>query len=296
MRIQSLRTSLRRRHQARFCVVASETRQGERVEGNLQIEVRHCGSGRTWRTFHYQRGVGQHVFHGLPPANYVVRIDAAGFRVLSVDTELIAGTNDLHISLDTADADRLILDADASRKPLAAEAEHLIRDPAARAAVITDGTGRFNLTTRLTVALLEDSRVVAALAPVPRGGTMVRMAERIRTQIQNTWIFRMTGQGLESVLMNLVEARLQLFALVCAVFKNPLCSELASNISDDEVALHASRFLETLDSPELDGIYPILVELFEPRKACIEKFLRTVQADFECVRGAALLSHRTSGD
>ena len=48
------------------------------------------------------------------------------------------------------------------------------------------------------------------------------MAERIRTQIQNTWIFRMTGQGLESVLMNLVEARLQLFALVCAVFKNPL--------------------------------------------------------------------------
>jgi len=39
---------------------------------------------------------------------------------------------------------------------------------------------------------------------------MVRMAERIRTQIQNTWIFRMTGQGLESVLMNLVEARLQL--------------------------------------------------------------------------------------
>ena len=131
--------------------------QGERVEGNLQIEVRHCGSGRTWRTFQYQRGVGQHVFHGLPPANYVVRIDAAGFRVLSVDTELIAGTNDLHISLDTADADRLILDADASRKPLAAEAEHLIRDPAARAAVITDGTGRFNLTTRLTVALLEDS-------------------------------------------------------------------------------------------------------------------------------------------
>ena len=127
---------------------------------------------------------------------------------------------------------------------------------------------------------------------------MVRMAERIRTQIQNTWIFRMTGQGPESVLMNLVEARLQLFALVCAVFKNPLVQRLASNISDDEVALHASRFLETLDSPELDGIYPILVELFEPRKACIEKFLRTVQADFELRprRGIAIPSGPAATD
>jgi hypothetical protein len=264
---------------ATLCCRIRDTR-GFRIEGNLQIEVLHRGSGQTWRTFRYRARSGQHIFRGLPLGDYAVRVEAAGFRAIAIDTSLTNRKRDLDICLDAANGERLILNVAGLKGPFTSHAQQLVRDPIARAAVVEDETGRFSLTTRLTLALLEDSRVAASLVPTLRRGTMAPMAEWMSAQIRASWKFCVSATAAENIVSSLVEARLQLFVLSRAVFGNRLVRYLASDISDEEVCSHTCRFLAALDSPELDGIHPILVELFEPRRACIEKFLRTVQADF----------------
>jgi hypothetical protein len=255
--------------------------KGERVEGNLQLEIRHVASMRAWRNFRYLARTGEHVFHRLPQGVYTIKGEAAGFRPFTTSAIVNGIRCDVSIFLQTADDDRLIVDVAADwLRDVAEIASKVLSDPFAAQLVVRDESGRLSLTTRLIVALLTDRRVRVALGQHRRSLMMVEFAAWISRQIRTSWVFRVSSSTANDIITELVEARLQFFDLASAVFSCPLVRELEPGISDGEVRAHLCRFLATLDSPELDGVHPILVQLFEPQRLVIEKFLRAIQNEF----------------
>ena len=158
------------------------------------------------------------------------------------------------------------------------------------------GEPLLRLTTRLAAALMGDTAVIAALAgsctvPAP-------FAAWIDAQIRSAWRFRAGPEVADKLIIGLVAARLRLFALTCSVFHNPLVKSLCPETGDEDVRSHVCRFLATLDTPQLDGVHTILVELFEPRRSGVERFLRAVQNEFalRAERGAATPAAAPSAD
>jgi hypothetical protein len=271
-----------RRSRARAHPVASDAslkcriraRDGSRIEGNLQIEIKHQASGSVWKNFRYRNG--EHIFRGLPLGLHSVRVNAAGLKPVNLLTTLIAPEHILDIVLDGDHRDHLVIAAGNLREQYAADVP---RRPGDRTSLREGGDDlRLRLTSRLMNALIRDRAVTGAL--VNASGAPAAIAKWIEAQIRSAWRFRATPDVADRLVAGLVAARLRLFATTCAVFRNPSVKQLCPDTSDEDVRLHVCRFLATLDCPQLDGVHPILVELFEPQRSCVERFLRAVQNEF----------------
>lgn len=259
------------------------TRDGRPVEGNLQIEVRHVPSGIAWKNFRY-RG-GEHLFRGLPGGAYRIRLNGAGLKPVNLSTFVSGSEHVVDVTVDRELREPLVIAAETLKKDSARTAAEILRDGATGAA-----SRQYRLVTRLMLALMTDraiSSALAGLAPTP-----APIAKWIETQIRASLQFRAGPEASRKILSGLIAARLRLFAVTCAMFRNPLVCQLCPDISEEDVRLHACRFLATIDAPELDGVHPILVELYEPKRTCIERFLRAVQKEFDLrpERGAAIFA------
>ena len=74
------------------------TRDGQRIEGNLQIEAKHQGSGVVWKGFRYRDG--EHFFRGLPHGDYRVCVSAAGFLSTRASAVLFGSETILDVVLE----------------------------------------------------------------------------------------------------------------------------------------------------------------------------------------------------
>lgn len=264
------------------------TCDGRPVEGNLQIEVKHVASGVTWKNFRYRDG--EHLIRGLPYGAYRIRLNGAGFKPVKLSTFIIESEHVVDIALEHEQRDQLVIAAGPLKQRTADAATGILHagEPA--------GTLQYQFTTRLMLSLMADSATASALAGL--SAIPAPIANWIESQVRASLHFRAGPEAADKIARGLVAARLRLFAVTCAVFRHRLVRQLCPEISDEDVRLHMCRFLATIDAPQLDGVHPILVELFEPQRSCVERFLRAVQNEFGLrpERGVAIPAGKPGAD
>ena len=254
---------------------------GNPLEGNIFLELHHLDSNSKWHAFRYESRTQSHIIRNLPRGRFLLHVTAAGFAPF--ETETLLGDDDGHVEvrLKLRANDLLVLDARNQKRSFSALAERLEYDAQARTEVIDGSNGRFSLAMRLTVALLADARVRAALGGVACRQSMGQLAGWVREQVRESWVFRVNGALQDQAIESVVENRLQVFALTKAIFANPPVARMLPALSPEDVHQQLLRFLSSLDSPELDGLQLLLVEICEPRRAVVERFLRNIQWSFE---------------
>jgi len=260
------------------CHIRNES--GKSLRGNVFLSLQHAETGQWWHSFRYDSVKEQHYIRQLPCGTFQLSVSAAGYLPFTADLAL-DGNRDLEITLYPKPNDLLVIDVAARRAALAGLVERLAYDREAQTEVISCSRGRFSLTTRLAVALLNDERVCSALTPLRRRESMPRLVEWITGQVSASWVFRVNGILRAQAIEAIAESRLQVFALTKAVFANQAVAAMLPLLTLADVEQHALRFLSSLDSPELDAVHPLLVEILEPARAVVERFLRNIQWGFD---------------
>jgi hypothetical protein len=274
-----------------FCRV--RTSKGELVEGNLQIELFHSGSGLIWRRFHYSASTGEHFFRHLPHGNFTLRAEAGGFEPVTARVFIAGPRAQIEIRLQTTRDEPLVLSVEADRlRELDRLARQFVDQERAAEFVFQGHNHAFSLRTRIAAALLCDARVRISLENRQTLAENGKLAGWLERQIRHRWHFQVEAHKADRIVAGLVKSRLQFVEIVNAVFGCARVRRIVPEMGD--WGAHLARFMATLDAPELDGVHPLLVQLFEPSRILIENFLRSIQNEFELrpPRGVAIPANR----
>jgi hypothetical protein len=283
------------------------------VLGNTVIVLRHLPSGQTWRELRYRRRLRAFVFDGLPAGAMQLRLLAVGYE--SCERTFLLGPDaarreEIALTVKPAVA-RLEFDVSARRSAIEEIASAVVSDDrpgAALAALLevpvagTDGRveapmGGISTTCRVAVALAEDDDLVDALSlPMAMLSLRPGLVERVRSTILDNWDVLGAPADQHSVVGPLVQSRLRLYLVGRAVFRNEYVRTLATPLSDDRITAHLIAFLDSLDSPDLDGVMPLLTAIYDPDLVPVESFLRAALPAFPVRVRPGVAIARTHGE
>jgi len=288
------------------------SRDGDSVLGNVFIVVEHEASGQKWRGLRYHLKTKSYIYSALPEGRFRFRVVAAGYRSKEGQVDLREGASQsvaVLLSPETPNAPLLInVGADIAEYEQFSRLLHSRRDVRDRFGVKpaemlqrhfekedqTTSIEKPNLSiqSELLAALICDTRVIDALSQPIYLLTPNVLAEWLESRLLTAWKF----DGLparERIVRPLVEQRVRFYVLVKALVHNRLIGARLHCPDESELTLHILRFLASLDSPNLDAVIPILVQLLDPELAPVEKLARALLQCFNArvPTGAAVPNH-----